>query len=286
MKKLFTLTLLTLLVWSPLFQIVAEASDVDGHQMETELKYWIDKGVIRADAKGKYNPNKAVTRGEFASYIARALDLPVSNKHKFKDLKANTSLTIEIQNAAGAGILSGYPDGTFKASEKITRQQMAGMMYKAMRYMNLPEQKSNFKFKDAKKISANFVNPVAVAHKLNIIRGDHRKDGVYFNPQDNATIAHASAFLFRLFTAAEKLKPSVPSEPNIPAEPIKPDVDPEVYKVSSISGGQLKTTSALYKNYEDALAAYNASSSVKVIQKGDKIIKIKAGKAFGCEKLE
>ena len=66
---------------------------------------------------------------------------------------------------------------------------------------------ADFKFKDSKKISANFVNPVAVAHKLNIIRGDHRKDGVYFKPQDNATIAHASAFLFRLFSAAEVLKP-------------------------------------------------------------------------------
>ena len=99
-----------------------------------------------------------MTRGEFASYIARALDLPVSTKYKFKDLKSNTGLTIEIQNAAGAGILSGYPDGTFKASEKITRQQMAGMMYKAMRYMNLPVQTNKFKFKDSKKISANFVD--------------------------------------------------------------------------------------------------------------------------------
>ena len=48
MKKLFTLTLLTLLLWTPIFQIVAEASDVDGHQMETELNYWINKGVIQA----------------------------------------------------------------------------------------------------------------------------------------------------------------------------------------------------------------------------------------------
>lgn len=275
MKKLFTLMLLTLLLWTP---IVAEASDVKGHQMETELNYWINKGVIRADAKGNYNPNKAVTRGEFASYIARALELPTSTKHKFKDLKANTTLTTEIQNAAGAGILSGYPDGTFRPNEKITRQHMAGMMYKAMRYMKLPEQHSNFKFKDTNKISANFVNPVAVAHSLNIIRGDHRKDGVYFNPQDHATIAHASAFLFRMVAAAEKLKPS---EPTTPGTPTIPDVDPEVYKVSSISGGQLKSTTALYKTYEDALAAYNASSSIKVIQKGDKIIKMKAGKAFG-----
>ncbi len=104
-KKLITFTLLTLLMLSPFFQIQAQASDIKGHQMESDLNYWIEKGVIRADAKGNYKPNNAVTRGEFASYIARALNLPVSTKYKFKDLKTNTVLTIEIPNAACAGIL-------------------------------------------------------------------------------------------------------------------------------------------------------------------------------------
>nr|WP_255551615.1 S-layer homology domain-containing protein [Sporosarcina sp. E16_8] len=273
-------------MFSPVFQIQAQASDIKGHQMESDLNYWIEKGVIRADAKGNYTPNKAVTRGEFASYIARALELPVSTKYRFKDLKTNTGLTIEIQNAAGAGILSGYPDGTFKASEKITRQQMAGMMYKAMRYMDLPVQKTTLKFKDSKKISANFIDAVSAAVNLTIIRGDHRKDGVYFNPKDNATIAHASAFLFRLFAAAEVLKPTKPTEPSEPSVPgippvDIPTVDPEVFKVSTISGGQLRPTTALYKTYEDALVTYNASSSIQAIVKDNKVIKIKAGKAFG-----
>ncbi|MEK5071607.1 S-layer homology domain-containing protein [Sporosarcina sp. FSL K6-1508] len=283
MKKLITFTLLTLLMFSPFFQLEAQASDIKGHQMESDLNYWIGKGVIKADAKGNYNPNKAVTRGEFASYIARALKLPVSTKYTFKDLKSNTSLTIEIQNAAGAGILSGYPDGTFKAGEKITRQQMAGMMYKAMRYMELPVQKTTLKFKDSKKISANFIDAVSTAVNLNIIRGDHRKDGVYFNPKDNATIAHASAFLFRLFAAADVLKPTEPNKPSVPDTPSIPDVDPEVYKVSAISGGQVVPTTALYKNYEDALAVYNASSSIRAIEKNNKIIKMKSGRAFGSE---
>ncbi|WP_318618237.1 S-layer homology domain-containing protein [Sporosarcina sp. YIM B06819] len=283
MKKLVTFTLLTLLLFSPLFQTEAFASDVDKHQMETELNYWIAKGVIKADAKGNYNPNKAVTRGEFASYIARALELPASTKYTFKDLKANSNLTIEIQNAAGAGILSGYPDGTFKPNDKITRQHMAGMMNKALRYLELPVDTTVFKFKDSKKITANFVDAVSASVNLNIIRGDHRKDGVYFNPKDNATIAHASAFLFRMFAAVDKLKPTVPSEPSNPIEPSVPGVNPEVYKVSTISNGQLTPTTAEYKTYEDALAAYNASSSVRAIVKNNKVLNIKEGRAFGSE---
>ncbi|KAA0966884.1 benzene 1,2-dioxygenase [Sporosarcina sp. ANT_H38] len=285
MKKLITFTLLTLLMFSPFLQIQAQASDIKGHQMESELNYWIKKGVIRADAKGNYTPNKAVTRGEFASYIARALKLPVSTKYIFKDLKTNSGRTIEIQNAAGAGILAGYPDGTFKADDKITRQQMAAMMYKAIRYMDIPVKKKTLTFKDSKQISANFVDAVSVAVNYNIIRGDHRKNGVYFMPKGNATIAHASAFLFRLFATAEELKPTKPVdpvEPGIPPVDV-PDVDPEVYKVSRNSNGQLQQTTALYKTYEDALAAYNESSSVKTIEKDKKIIKMKAGKAFASK---
>ena len=63
------------------------------------------------------------------------------------------------------------------------------------------------------------------------------------------------------------MEPSEPSVPGIPPVDI-PDVDPEVYKVSTISGGQLRPTTALYKTYEDALVAYNASSSVQAIVKG------------------
>ncbi|WP_318241674.1 S-layer homology domain-containing protein [Sporosarcina quadrami] len=279
MKKITIFTLLMLLVFAPLFQQSAEASTVSGHQMETELNYWIQKNVIRTDSK--FNPNKAVTRAEFASYLARALDLPVSTKYTFKDLKKGSNLTIEIQNAAGAGLLSGYPDGTFKPSDKITRQQMAGMIYKAFRYMDLPIEKTDFTFKDSNQISANFKEPVSAAVYLGIIRGDHQKNGVYFKPKNSATIAHAAAFLFRMEAAAQLLEPQVPTDPSNPESPTVPDVDPEIYKVSSVSNGQIVPTTALYTTYEDALAVYNASSSIDVIQKGSKIIKMKAGRAFG-----
>lgn len=281
MKKIITFALVMLLMFTPLFQNQAEASTVSGHQMETELNYWIQKNVIRVDSK--FNPNKAVTRGEFASYLARALDLPTSTKYTFKDLKANSSATQEIQNAAGAGLLSGYPDGNFKPNEKITRQQMAGMIFKAFRYMDLPIEKTNFTFKDSHKISPNFRDAVSASVYLGIIRGDHQKNGVYFKPQDSATIAHAAAFLFRMDAAAELLKPKEPTTPEEPGTPETPDVDPEIYKVSSISNGQVNPTPAIYKNYEDALAVYNASSSVKAIQKGSDIIKIKTGRAFGAQ---
>ena len=270
---MITLLTLLLLVASPIFTPVASANDFTGHQMQQELTFWVDKGVIQTDTKGKVYPNRAVTRSEFASYLARSLDLPASTKYTFKDLKANHSRTIEIQNAAGAGILAGYPDGTFKANQQITRQQMAGMIYKAFRFLEIPVKSTAVNFKDSKKISANFVPAVSAATSLNIIRGDQG----YFKPTSNATIAHASAFLFRMFAVADGKGSTRP-----PTNVGKP-VNPGVHKVSSISNSQLNVTDESYITFEDALAAYNATDIIQTISVNNKVIKMKSGQAFASE---
>ena len=118
-KKIFVLAFALLLTISFTTQTTSHASDIDGHPLADGLNYWANLNVIRPDAKGNYNPNRAVTRGEFASYLARALNLPASNSITFKDLKAGEELTNEIQAAAGANILGGYPDGTFRPNEKL-----------------------------------------------------------------------------------------------------------------------------------------------------------------------
>gem|GEM_PF-335404 len=283
MKKLLVLAITTLLIFSTYFSNLAYASDVDSHQMKHELNYWIAKDVIRADAKGNYNPNKAVTRGEFASYITRAFELPPSTKYKFNDLKANNSLTIEIQNAAGAGILSGYPDGSFKPNQEITRQQMAGMLYKVFRYLELPLEEVQLTFKDAAKIDPSFTKAVSANVNLNIIRGSTEKAGVYFYPKRNATIGHASAFLYRMVAAIELLKPEV-EEPTTPEIPVKPPVDPPVepptYRLDTMVNGEIIKGNK-YNSYEEALAKWSAGT--QVITYNDKIVKMNSGLASAAD---
>ncbi|PIC64446.1 benzene 1,2-dioxygenase [Sporosarcina sp. P13] len=273
MKRWIASFLLLLLLVSPLFTSVASANDFSGHQMKEELTFWVNKGVIQTDAKGNVYPNRAITRGEFASYLARSLALPVSTKYTFKDLHANQSRTIEIQNAAGAGILGGYPDGTFKPSQQITRQQMAGMIFKAFRYLDISVNSTLVPFKDSKSISSNFVGAVSAASNLHIIRGDNG----YFKPKSNATIAHASAFLYRMFAVTNQ------SGSPVPVPPIVDNENPKVHKVSTISNSQLHVTNDAYSSFANALAAYNASSVIQTISINNKIIKMKSGQVFAAE---
>lgn len=260
-------------------QTTSHANDIKGHQMVTELTYWANLGVIRPDSKGNYNPNRAVTRGEFASYITRALKLPASATYSFKDLKAGNELTLEIQAAAGANILSGYDDGTFRPNEKITRQHMAGMLKNALRYAKVPLEVTPLTFKDNNKITESFKPAVATNVYYKIISGSHTKKGVYFNPQDSATIAHAAAFLYRANNAIEQYavveNPDDTDNTATPA-PEVPVINPNVYYVAKVSSGSITKNPTVYFSYDQAEAAMTASGS-NIIYKGDRIIKMTQG---------
>ncbi len=277
LKKIVGLAFALVVALSFTTQSTSHANDIKGHQMVNELTYWSNQNVIRPDSKGNFNPNRAVTRGEFASYITRALKLPDSSTYTFKDLKAGNELTREIQAAAGSNILSGYPDGTFRPNEKITRQHMAALLEKALRYSNVPLEGQPLTFKDNSKISDQFKPAVATNVYYNIIRGSHTKNGVFFEPQGNATIAHAAAFLFRMQTTIETFAVKEGEEPTETPAP-----NPNIYYVGKISNGVITKNSTVYFNYEQAESALKSSGSNLII-KGDKIIKMSSGIASAAD---
>lgn len=254
------------------------AEDISTHPMAMELNYWINLNVIQTDANGKYNPNAAVTRGEFASYIARALQLPNSTKYTFTDLLPDTKVTQEIQNAAGAGILGGYADGTFKPTTNITRQQMAGMISNALRYLNVPLELAPLTFVDNPSINPSFVHAVGTAVYYNIIRGSQTAKGTYFYPKNTATIAHAAAFLYRMNTVAKQYSTTTTDNTTT-----TPTVNVNTYYVGHVNNGALTIHPTIYQTYAHAEAAYEASSQMQVILKGKKIIKMRNGIAYAAD---
>ncbi|MER2190064.1 MAG: S-layer homology domain-containing protein [Solibacillus sp.] len=289
-KKLLGVLTATLLVAGLTTESTTYANDIKGHQMVNELTYWSDLNVIRPDAKGNFYPNRAVTRGEFAAYITRALNLPASSTYTFKDLKATDPLTAEIQAAAGSNILSGYPDGTFRPSDKITRQHMAALLQKALRYEKVPLDVTPLTFKDNDKISDQFKPAVAANVYYNIIRGSHTKTGVFFDPQGSSTIAHAAAFLFRMNTTIEQYAPKkdntvteeTPATEEPKPEPEQP-INTDVYYIGSVSNGKIIKNPTVYLTYDQAEKADNASNAATLVLKGDKVVKMTSGIASASD---
>lgn len=93
-----------------------------------------------------FEANEAVTRAEFADYLVRALGLyreDVTLKTTFKDVTADSNNSRSIQIASDWGIVSGYSDGTFKATNTIARQESMVMYARAMEIVKIAENKAN-----------------------------------------------------------------------------------------------------------------------------------------------
>jgi hypothetical protein len=81
----------------------------------------------------RLQPNKAATREEMAYMAAAALGLEPSGKIRFAD-SGKMKHPGYVEAAAEAGLIKGYPDGTYKPEALLTRAQAAKVVSLAKTY--------------------------------------------------------------------------------------------------------------------------------------------------------
>ncbi len=81
---------------------------------------------------GTFRPYSTMTRAEAVLFIARALQLDVEDKDTgFDDVSEQSKAAGHIAAAVKEGIISGYPDGTFRPGVPMTRAEMAIVLTRA-----------------------------------------------------------------------------------------------------------------------------------------------------------
>ena len=78
-------------------------------------------GIVKG-SNGKFNPNAPITRAEFAAIAARFDDKANTTTADFSDIASHWAKN-EISAASNNGWITGYPDGTFRPDNKITRAE-------------------------------------------------------------------------------------------------------------------------------------------------------------------
>lgn len=102
------------------------------HRAEREINYLKIGEIVSGTSATRFSPNKQVTRGEAAAMIGRALQYSSGNSStNFKDVSSSYFASGYINDAYKNGILSGYPDGTFRPNKSVTRGEMALMLNRA-----------------------------------------------------------------------------------------------------------------------------------------------------------
>ncbi|MCL2152482.1 MAG: S-layer homology domain-containing protein [Oscillospiraceae bacterium] len=101
-----------------------------------------NKGYIQGDNYGNANPGNPITRAEVTVALARVLELePQSDASEFDDSASFPSWSVDgIIAMTESGIVGGYPDNTFRASNSITRAEAMTILARIIRLIESEEE--------------------------------------------------------------------------------------------------------------------------------------------------
>jgi endo-1,4-beta-xylanase len=97
------------------------------------VTYLVSTGALSSVQDGRFLPDRPATRGEAISLLVRAfgLHLGQSTGAHFRDVPPGNALYPAVEAAYAAGLIHGYPDGTFRPASPITRGEIARLMVEA-----------------------------------------------------------------------------------------------------------------------------------------------------------
>lgn len=160
--------------------------------------YWAKDSILRLASlqivngyNGSYNPSGDVTRAEFAAMMVKALGLTdqaqvmQGSDTGYTDVPASHWAAGFINVARERNIISGYPDGTFRPSAKIRRDEITSVLVRALDLTAAGNMTDITQvFDDGENIPNWALESVQIAYNYNLIRGF--PDGM-FHPASNAT---------------------------------------------------------------------------------------------------
>lgn len=176
---------------------VSDYKDIKGHWGEEYLNDLIDKEYIKGvNVNGELlvQPNRNITRAEFLAILMRTGDYEINSAGlvSFSDVKDKAWFKESIDKAASNGITGGYPDGTFKPNNQISRAEIASLIARIGKF-ELNETAETDSFKDIKS-SKWYYKSVIMAKQNGIIGG--YPDGS-FKPDGKATRAEVATMIFK-----------------------------------------------------------------------------------------
>ena len=185
-------------IWNPI-----TVKSVENHWAKAAVNDMASRLVIFDPEK--FEPNKAITRADFAEYIVRALGLyreGSRHENKFTDVSVSGARTLAILIANENGIITGYTDGTFKPDQKITREEAMVMYQRAMKVTKLAGKDSARyqSYVDFSKVSGwaeEYVKTVLSAHVFN------GTSATTISPKSNLTYAESAQAIKNLLVESK-----------------------------------------------------------------------------------
>lgn len=155
-------------------------NDAVGHKYEDAISLLCKLEIMVGDGVS-FNPDKTVTRGEFAQVIMNMLNLNLYGEdyvatQVFSDVTVDNIFAPAIELGVKQGIINGYKDGTFKPDNEVSGYEAVKMMICALNYGVIAESKGGYP-----------TGYMSVAKEKGLLYG--LSDVTYSNPMTRAQVA-------------------------------------------------------------------------------------------------
>lgn len=182
--------------------------DTKGHWAESYVGQLTQRGIIGGFPDGSFKPDDGITRAQFAAIAVKALNLPgASGPASFADVSASYWANKAIAAVSQAGLVTGFPDGTFKPEDKITRAQALVILAKALPAQGAADISILNSYGDGSSVPAWAAPSVAKAAKAHILVS--YPDPSQIKPNVNATRADVAALTYQTLNNLGKNLPQI-----------------------------------------------------------------------------
>lgn len=160
------------------------------------VDYVTGKGMMNGTADNTFSPKAHTTRGMVVTVLYRLENQPSTSAASFTDVTSGAYYANAVAWANANGIVSGYGSGKFGPNDKVTREQLAAILYRYAQYKkyNVSGAKSLDGYTDAQSVSSYAVPALQWANAAGVVTG---KSGSKLDPKGNATRAEVAAMLMR-----------------------------------------------------------------------------------------
>ena len=101
---------------------------------EEAVQYVYEAGLMQGTTGSTFSPDRASNRGMIAAILYRLEGRPRAGTPPFTDVAADSYCADAVAWAEQQGIVRGFDDGTFRPEGRITRQQLAAILFRYTEY--------------------------------------------------------------------------------------------------------------------------------------------------------
>ncbi len=170
-------------------------TDIDSsHWAYTSVSYLASNFILNGYLDGSFKPDNNITRAEFAKIIVSATNtLTPDATSSFKDVSSDDWYYSYVSTAYDKGYITGYPDGSFRPNDNITRADICTIVN---RVLKASASENTKRFIDDSEIPSYAKDSVYALSAKGVINGYSNGK---FAPKTYATRAQTAKIIYAAF---------------------------------------------------------------------------------------